>query len=213
MTARIGIYIFHGAEVVDWAAPYGVMAVARRLDPEIDVFLIGDSLQPVVGTGNLMVIPKYSLDHRPSMTAFVIPGGIGTRTEITNERLIRFVKELPPATLLTTVCTGSWVLGIAGLLDDLPATSRKEGDPSEKITPLDRLKQYAPRVELSRARIVDTGRIITAGGISSGMELGFYLLERHGYDERFVSEVARIMEYGKQWEIMKSDRLVARRSE
>jgi len=41
MGARIGIYLFHGAEVVDWAAPYGVMAVARRLDPEIDVFLIG----------------------------------------------------------------------------------------------------------------------------------------------------------------------------
>jgi transcriptional regulator GlxA family with amidase domain len=211
MAARIGIYVFHGAEVVDWAAPYGVMAVARRLDPEIDVFLIGDSLQPVVGTGNLMVIPKYSLDHRPSMTAFVIPGGIGTRTEITNERLIRFVKELPPSTLLTTVCTGSWVLGIAGLLDGLPATSRKEGDPSEKITPLDRLKQYAPKVELSRARIVDTGRIITAGGISSGMEMGFHLLERHGYDERFVTEVARIMEYGKQWEIMKSDRLIVKK--
>ena len=211
MVARIGIYIFHGAEVVDWAAPYGVMAVARRLDPEIDVFLIGDSLQPVVGTGNLMVIPKYSLDHRPSMTAFVIPGGIGTRTEITNERLIRFVKELPPDTLLTTVCTGSWVLGIAGLLDGLPATSKKEGDPSEKIVPLDRLKQYAPRVELSRARIVDTGRIITAGGISSGMEMGFHLLERHGYDERFVTEVARIMEYGKQWEIMKSDRLIVKK--
>lgn len=208
MSARIGIYVFHGAEVVDWAAPYGVMAVARRLDPEIDVFLVGDSLQPVVGTGNLMVLTKYSLDHRPSMTAFVIPGGIGTRTEITNERLIQFVKELPESTLLATVCTGSWVLGVAGLLDGLPATSRKEGDPSEKIVPLDRLKQYAPKVELSRARIVDTGRIITAGGISSGMEMGFYLLERHGYDERFVSEVARIMEYGKQWEMMKSDRLV-----
>ncbi|TAK01790.1 DJ-1/PfpI family protein [bacterium] len=212
MAARIGVYVFHGAEVVDWAAPYGVMAVARRLDPEIDVFLVGDSLQPVVGTGNLMVIPKYSLDHRPSMTAFVIPGGIGTRTEITNERLIQFVKELPESTLLATVCTGSWVLGIAGLLDGLPATSRKEGDPSEKIVPLDRLKQYAPKVELSRARIVDTGRIITAGGISSGMEMGFYLLERHGYDDRFVSEVARIMEYGKQWEMTKPDRLISRKA-
>lgn len=208
MSARIGIYVFHGAEVVDWAAPYGVMAVARRLDPEIDVFLVGDSLQPVMATGNLMVLPRYALDHRPSMTAFVIPGGIGTRTEITNQRLIEFVKNLPEAALLATVCTGSWVLGIAGLLDGLPATSRKEADPSEKIVPLDRLKQYAPKVELSRARIVDTGRIITAGGISSGMEMGFYLLERHGYDERFVSEVARIMEYGKQWEMMKSDRLV-----
>ncbi len=212
MAARIGVYVFHGAEVVDWAAPYGVMAVARRLDPEIDVFLVGDSLQPVVGTGNLMVIPKYSLDHRPFMTAFVIPGGIGTRTEITNERLIQFVKELPESTLLATVCTGSWVLGIAGLLDGLPATSRKEGDPSEKIVPLDRLKQYAPKVELSRARIVDTGRIITAGGISSGMEMGFYLLERHGYDDRFVSEVARIMEYGKQWEMTKPDRLISRKA-
>jgi len=211
MSARVGIYIFHGAEVVDWAVPYGVMAVARRLDPEIDVFLVGDSLQPAVATGNLMVMPKYSLDHRPAMTAFVIPGGIGTRTEISNQRLIEFVKGLPEDTLLATVCTGSWVLGVAGLLDGLPATSRKEGDPSEKIIPLDRLKQYAPKVELSRARIVDTGRIITAGGISSGMELGFYLLERHGYDGHFVSEVARIMEYGKQWEMMKSDRLVARK--
>jgi len=116
------------------------------------------------------------------------------------------------AALLATVCTGSWVLGIAGLLDGLPATSRKERDPSEKIVPLDRLKQYAPKVELSRARIVDTGGIITAGGISSGMEMGFYLLERHGYDERFVSEVARIMEYGKQWEMMKSDRLISKKA-
>jgi transcriptional regulator GlxA family with amidase domain len=208
MKPRIGIYVFNGAEVVDWAAPFGVMAVARRLDPEIDVFLISDSGSPVVATGHMLVTPRYALDHRPSMTAFVIPGGIGTRTEIHNGRLLRFVRELPEETLLCSVCTGSWIYGVAGLLDGLPATSRKESDPSEPMTPLDRLKLYAPKVELSRARVVDVGRIITAGGITSGMELGFYLLERHGYDEKFVGEVARIMEYQRQWELMRNDRQV-----
>ncbi|HHT9120020.1 MAG TPA: DJ-1/PfpI family protein [Candidatus Hypogeohydataceae bacterium YC41] len=207
---RIGIYIFNGAEVVDWAAPFGVMSVARRLDPEIDVFLIGDSGTPVVATGNMMVTPRYALDHHPNVTAFIIPGGIGTRTEIRNQRLRQFVLELPVTTLLCSVCTGSWVYGVMGLLDGLAATSRKEADPSEAMTPLNRLKDYAPKVEISRARVVDTGRLITAGGISSGMELGFYLLERHGYDEEFVSEVARIMEYQRQWELMRGDRVVVR---
>ena len=118
------------------------------------------------------------------------------------------MRGLPAATLLCSVCTGSWVFGVAGLLDGLPATSRKEGDPSEPMTPLERLRTYAPAVTLSRARIVDTGRIITAGGISSGMELGLYLLERHGYDAHFVNEVARIMEYQQQWDLMRADRLV-----
>lgn len=208
MTPRIGIYVFHGAEVVDWAAPFGVMAVARRLDPEIDVFLVSDAGGRVTATGNLVVAPRYGLDHRPSMTAFVIPGGIGTRTEIHNQRLREFVRGLPDSTLLCSVCTGSWVYGVAGLLNGLSATSRKEADPSEPMTPLERLGRYAPEVRLSRARVVDAGRVITAGGISSGMELGFYLLERHGYDEKFVSEVARIMEYSRQWELMRADREV-----
>jgi transcriptional regulator GlxA family with amidase domain len=205
---RIGLYVFDGVEVVDWAAPFGVMAVARRLDPEIDVFLIGDSGVQITATGNLKVMPRYSLDQNPSMTAFVIPGGIGTRTEIHNGRLIQFLHRLPKTTLICSICTGSWVLGIAGLLDGLKATSRKEADPSEQMTPLDRLKTYAAKCELDRARVVDNGRVITAGGISSGMEMGFHLLERHGYDEKFVREVARIMEYGRQWELMREDRLV-----
>lgn len=206
--ARIGIYVFNGAEVVDWAAPFGVMAVARRLDPEIEVFLVSDAGGPVTATGNMVVTARYGLDHNPSMSAFVIPGGIGTRTEIHNRRLLDFVRGLPHTTLLCSVCTGSWVYGVMGLLDGLSATSRKEADPSEPMTPLDRLKVYAPQVETSPARVVDTGRIITAGGISSGMELGFYLLERHGYDDGFVIEVARIMEYQRQWELMRDDRWV-----
>ncbi len=72
------------------------------------------------------------------------------------------------------------------------ATNRKNGDPSEKIIPIDRLAEIAPKVIIDRHRIVDSGRIITAGGISSGLEMGFYLLERFGYDKKFVATVAHI---------------------
>jgi transcriptional regulator GlxA family with amidase domain len=210
MAKRLGIYIYHGAEVIDWAGPVGVFAVARRLDPELDVFLIGDSLAPVLATGNLSVTPRYSLDQQPDMDAFLIPGGIGSRAEMHNGRLLAFVKGLPQKTLLVSVCTGSWVYGVLGLLDGLKATNRKNGDPSEAIIPIDRLAQIAPQCQIDRHRIVDSGRIITAGGITSGLEMGFYLLERFGCDAAFVNTVVHIMEYEKQWQLMQGDRLVAR---
>ncbi len=208
MAKRLGIYIFNGAEIVDWAGPMGVFAVARRMDPELDVFLVGDSPAPVMATANLSVNPRYSLDQAPDMDAFLIPGGIGTRTEMHNGRLLNFVKHLPEKTLLVSVCTGSWVYGAAGLLDGKPATNRKNPDFSEKIVPIDRLAQIAPKARIDRHRIVDAGRIITGGGISSGIEMGFYLLERFGYDQKFVNDTAFVMVYEKQWQLMKEDRLV-----
>jgi len=208
MGKRLGIYIFNGAEVIDWAGPAGVFAVARRMDPELEVFLIGDSLIPVTTTANLSINPRYALDHRPDMDAFLIPGGIGTRAEMHNGRLIEYVKGLPEKTLLVSVCTGSWIYGKAGLLNGVRATSRKHGDPSESTVPLDRLADIAPQAIIERQRIVDSGRIITSGGISSGLEMGFYLLERFGYDDGFVDQVAYVMEYEQQWKLMKGDRLV-----
>lgn len=208
MKKRLGIYVFDGAEVIDFTAPFGVFAVAQRLDPELDVFLVGDAGGPVQATASLAVTPRYGLDDQPDMDAFLIPGGIGTRREMHNARLLDFVRELPAKTLRVSVCTGSWIYGSAGILDGLAATSRKNGDPSEKLVPIDRLAQIAPKCRIDRHRIVDQGQVITAGGISSGIETGLYLLERFGHDAAFVSSVAHIMEYERQWELMQGDRLV-----
>lgn len=205
MGKRLGIYIFDNAEVIDWAGPTGVFAVAKRMDPELDTFLVGDTAIPVVATGGLRVLPKYGLNDNPSMDAFLIPGGLGTRAEIHNQRLLHFVKTLAEETLLVSVCTGSWVYGVAGLLDGLRATNRKNGDPSEVLVPIDRLAQLAPQCIIDRHRVVDTGRIITGGGITSGIEVGLHLLKRFGYPIDFVCKVAYIMEYEKQWELMKDD--------
>jgi len=124
-----------------------------------------------------------------------------------NQRLIRFVKALPEDTILVSVCTGSWVYGAAGLLDGIHATNRKSRDPSEPIAPIDRLAQIAPKCKIDRHRVVDAGRIITGGGITSGLEVAFHLLKRFGYDAEFVKKVAHIMEYEKQLELMQTDLL------
>lgn len=143
------------------------------------------------------------------MDAFLIPGGFGTRQEIRNGRLHEFIRSQPETTLLTSVCTGSWIYGQMGLLDGISATSRKEPDrveagPSGKV-PIDRLADIAPACRISRARIVDAGRIITAGGIASGMELGFHLLRRAGYAEGLIDEVARVMEYQQGYKLYRDD--------
>jgi transcriptional regulator GlxA family with amidase domain len=206
---RLGIYVFKDAEIIDFAAPYGVWSIARRFDPELDAFLIADSNRPVQTQAGFTVVPNYSFTDDPSMDAFLIPGGFGTRQELHNRRLHDFVRSLPDDTLLTSVCTGSWIYGQMGLLDGIAATNRKEPDrieqgPAGKV-PIDRLAEIAPACRISRARVVDQGRIITAGGIASGMEMGFHLLRRAGWDEQAIAEVARVMEYAAAYDLYRPD--------
>jgi transcriptional regulator GlxA family with amidase domain len=206
---RLGIYVFKDVEIIDFAAPHGVFSVARRFDPELEAFLIADAMRPVQAQAGFTVVPNYSFSDQPAMDAFLIPGGFGTRQEIRNGRLHDFVRSQPAATLLTSVCTGSWVYGKMGLLDGLPATSRKEPDRIEAKAPgkvpIDRLADIAPAARISRARVVDAGRIITAGGIASGTEMGFHLLRRAGYGEDLIREVARVMEYEAAYDLYRDD--------
>ena len=206
---RLGIYVFKDAEIVDFAAPHGVFSVARRFDPELDAFLVAEALRPVQTQAGFTVLPNYGFGDAPDMDAFLIPGGFGLRQEINNGRLHAFIRGLPEKTLLVSVCTGSWIYGRMGLLDGKAATNRKEPDRLEASNvgkvPIDRLAEIAPKCRISRARVVDAGRIITGGGIASGMEVGFHLLRRAGYDETFISEVARIMQYKAAYEICRDD--------
>jgi transcriptional regulator GlxA family with amidase domain len=206
---RLGIYICKDLEIVDFAAPYGVFSVARRFDPELDAFFVAESQRPVQAQAGFTVVPNYAFGDAPDLDAFLIPGGFGTRQETNNGRLHAYIRALPEKTLLVSVCTGSWIYARMGLLDGRAATNRKEPDRIEQSNfgkvPIERLAELAPACRISRARVVDSGRIITGGGIASGMEVGFHLLRRAGYDEGFISEVARVMEYAKAYEVYRND--------
>lgn len=206
---RLGVYICKDLEIIDFAAPYGVFSVARRFDPELDAFFVAESMRSVQAQAGFTVLPNYAFSDAPDMDAFLIPGGFGTRQEMNNGRLHAFIRALPERTLLVSVCTGSWIYGRMGLLDGRSATNRKEPDRLEQSSmgkvPIDRLAELAPACRISRARVVDSGRIITGGGIASGMEVGFHLLRRAGYDEAFIADVARVMEYASAYDAYRGD--------
>lgn len=206
---RVGIFVCRDAEVVDFSSPYGVLSIARRIQPQIDVFLVAENLQPVHGASGFTVLPNYGFPDHPVMDAFLVPGGPGLRTAQYNANLHAFIRNLPESTLLTSVCTGSWVYARMGLLDGIAATNRKNPDRLERKgigkVPIEQLSDIAPTCKTSRARIVDAGRIITAGGIASGMELGFHLLRRAGLSDDLISEVAYLMEYEKGYAAYRED--------
>jgi transcriptional regulator GlxA family with amidase domain len=206
---RLGIYVFKDAEIIDFSAPYGVFSVARRYDPELEVFFVSESMRPVQTQAGFTVLPNYSFQDAPAMNAFLIPGGFGTRQEMHNRNLFDYVTRLPEQCLLTSVCTGSWIYARMGLLDGLAATNRKEPDRLEAsnhgMVPIERLAKLAPACRVSRARVVDAGRIVTAGGIAAGMEMGFHLLRRAGYAEDWIADIARTMEYSAAYQVYRKD--------
>ena len=185
---RLGIYVFKDAEIVDYAAPAGVFSVARRFDPELDVALIADALRPVQTQAGITVVPNYSFADLPALDAFLIPGGFGTRQEMHNRRLHDYLRALPEATLLTSVCTGSWVYAKMGLLDGLPATNRKEPDRLEASSfgkvPIDRLAEIAQ--EIAQA-LPDRARHDVF--ISEGDRSDQRLVDRHGKFKRLGVQI------------------------
>jgi hypothetical protein len=160
------------------------------------------------------------------MDAFLIPGGFGTRQEMHNRRLHDYVHSLPQECLLTSVCTGSWVYAQMGLLDGLAATNRKEPDRAEAAgagqVPIDRLAEIASACRISRARVVDAGRIITAGGMNRPDSRGGSRISRaiqnligHGAWIPPIAarrlrggvrrRVARVMEYASAYKLYRDD--------
>ena len=195
---RLGIYVFKDAEIVDFAAPHGVFSVARRFDPELDAFLIADSARPGPGAGRL---------HRAAELQLLGPSGDGRLPHPRRLRHPAGDAQPPPARVrpraarghaLTSVCTGSWIYGIMGLLDGLPATNRKEPDrvesgPNGKV-PLDHLAEIAPACRVSRARHRRRAHHHRRRN-RLGDGDGLHLLRRAGYADELIAEVARVMEY------------------
>src|SRR5215217_2986662 len=122
---RVGILIFPDVEVLDFCGPFEVFSVAR-LDEDrrqeepspYEVVLVAERPGMVVASGGLKIVPDHTLEDCPPLDVLMVPGGWGTRREIANERLIAWIAGRgPQVQTLASVCTGSMLLGQAGLLD------------------------------------------------------------------------------------------------
>ena len=192
---HVGILIFENVEVLDFCGPFEVFSVTRlneekrreELSP-FNVFLVAETKKPVVTTGGMKVLPDYDLDDCPQSDVLVVPGGWGTRKEINNERLLRWIADRSrQVETMTSVCTGALLLGKAGLLDGKRATTHWRS--------LDWMQELFPKTTVERQlHFVEEGSLFTSAGISAGIDMSLKVVVRY-FGEAIARATARHMEY------------------
>jgi transcriptional regulator GlxA family with amidase domain len=186
---RIAIAVFDGAEELDFAGPWEVLAAWRFLYPgDVEVLLVGEGSSPLTCAKGMRVVAHTTWDRLGEVDVLVYPGGRGTRAQLGDENIrsrLRGLKER--GTLMTSVCTGSLVYADAGLLDGQPATTHWSA--FDELVPLGR--EIAPRPD---DRFVDNGDMVTAAGVSAGIDMALHLVGRLGSPEK-AREVRRYIQY------------------
>ena len=192
---RVGILVFPNVEVLDFCGPFEVFSVtrlneeARREEPSpFEVLVVAESKDTVVATGGLKVVPDVTLETCPPLDILVVPGGWGTRSEINNERLVRWIGERGrEVETLTSVCTGSMLLGKAGLLDGRRATTHWRALPW--------MRESFPSVTVEeKLHVVEDGHVVTSAGISAGIDMALRIVIRY-FGAAVGLATARNMEY------------------
>jgi transcriptional regulator GlxA family with amidase domain len=189
---HVAIAVFEGAEELDFVGPWEVLAAWRFLYPDdIEVFLVGEDEGTVTCAKGMRVVPDRSWDEADEFDVLVYPGGRGTRAQLGDERIrarLRGLRER--GTLMTSVCTGALVYADAGLLDGQPATTYWSA--FDELLPLGR--DITPRPD---DRFVDNGDVITAAGVSAGIDMALHLVGRLGSPDK-AREVRRYIQYDPQ---------------
>jgi transcriptional regulator GlxA family with amidase domain len=189
---NVGILIFDEVEVLDFCGPFEVFSVAR--DPQdpnhkpFAVFTIAEQERTIKARGGLLTCPHFCFDNHPPIDILVVPGGWGTRKEIDNPVLIEWIKKVTDeAQINTSVCTGSFLLGKAGVLEGKRTTTHWAS--------IDRMRQSFPHTQVEEnVRYVDEGNLVTSAGVSAGIDMSLHVVEKLlGRDT--AEYTARMMEY------------------
>lgn len=189
-TRHLAIVVFDEVEVLDFAGPFEVFSVTgwQQEQRPFRVLLVAVKPGPIIARNGFSINPHFTLADCPPVDFFLIPGGFGTRREMHNPLLLEWVRQrATTAELVLSVCTGSMVLGAAGLLDGLPATTHH--------LRFELLEQTAPTCQVvKQQRLVDAGKIITSGGIAAGIDMSLYTVARL-LGDAVARETAEYMEY------------------
>ena len=174
MTIRIGISLFEDCEELDWAGPWEVLSFWAKMWPgdDVEVFTISRDGGPVTCAKGLRVLPDHDWSSAPPIDVLVYPGGQGTRPQLGDQEIRAWIKEVAgSARLMTSVCTGALVYADAGLLAGRTATTHWAS--LEELAAIDDSIKIDPD-----ARFVDEGDVITAAGVSAGIDMALHLVER-----------------------------------
>lgn len=179
---KAAILIFTGVQIIDYTGPYEVFGAA-----DYDVYTVAETKEPITTSMGMTVVPKYTFADAPQPDVLVVPGG-GVRAARDSRATLKWVADVTARAEHTlSVCNGAFILGSAGLLDGLTATTT--------ATLVESLRSEYPKTKVVEdRRYVDNGKIITAGGLSSGIDGALHVVARMFGDGR-AQQVALGEEY------------------
>ena len=196
---NLAIYIFDEVEVLDFAGPFEVFSVCglrSGKEKPFNVYTVAQQ-EVVTARNQLKIIPHYLMNNCPVPDILLLPGGggihpdgtpFGSRREMNDRLLLEWIRERnKSAEMLLSVCTGSLLLGKAGLLEGLSATTHWKA--------VDTMRAAAPNTTiLPEERWVDNGRIILSAGISAGIDMSLYVISKL-LGMEVADETAQYMQY------------------
>jgi len=194
MSTNIGILIFDGAEELDFVGPYEVFTMTNEVFSRAgkprphEILLVAEHDQAVTCAKAMRVLPHATTAKHPPFDVLLVPGGQGTRREVKNEALLAWIEATAAGcTWITSVCTGALLLTAAG-----PAAGKRVTTHWGFIEQL-RARNEAAEV-LEGVRYVRDGNVVTAAGVSAGIDMALWLAgQMHGPE--VARAVQRTMEY------------------
>ncbi|HZQ58254.1 MAG TPA: DJ-1/PfpI family protein [Acidimicrobiales bacterium] len=186
----IGIALFDGVEELDWVGPWEVLRTWSHYWPDdgVTVFTAAHADGAVTCAKGMRAVPDHRWDWAPAPDVLIYPGGRGTRPQLGDADVRSWLRDVAQsASIMASVCTGSLVFADAGLLDGRPATTHWQS--LELLAKLGRDVDVRPD-----DRYVDDGDVITASGVSAGIDMALHLVGRLHSPER-AREVRRAIQY------------------
>jgi transcriptional regulator GlxA family with amidase domain len=193
---NFGVFVYDGAEAIDLAT-FGVLSMARRIRPEIKIYVIAPRSEIITLANGLRLVPEFDIGRPPSLDVLIVTGGPGWSGQASSPEVLKFIRHCAQKCILVSVCTGSLILAASGVLDGKIATSKCE-IVSPEISPLNIMQEDYPQIDVRHASLVAHDKIITGGGVSLCIDTMLYVLEKL-FGHSVAAETARILEYQRAW--------------
>jgi transcriptional regulator GlxA family with amidase domain len=194
---QFGIFIYDGVEPIDLAT-FGVLSMARRIAPEISICTIAPRAGPVALANGLKVTADFGIDNVPPCDLVIVTGGPGWTAQAQAPATLDYIRRVHASRRIASVCTGGMILAASGILDNGPATTKREVVPPE-TSPLEVMRASYPQIDVQEAMLVGRGDgLVTGGGVTLCIDTTLYLLADM-LGREVADETARILEYQRAW--------------
>jgi len=187
MGTTIGILLFDDVEELDFVGPWEVFTGAKMIAPGDHIVTIAEHDRPIRCAKGMRVLPDHTFANAPALDVVLVPGGIGTRREVSNPVVIDWLRKVGgEATWVTSVCTGALLLHEAGFARGKRVTTHWAFVPQ--------LRERGDVTVLDGPRYVRDGNVVTAAGVSAGIDMALWLVGQL-HDPETARKTQRYIQY------------------